>query len=177
MDRIIDWTARVIAAVAVATSVFMTGVILVSVVMRYIVGAPLAFGEELVGLAFAGIVFLMLPYCEYTGQNIRITLLVERYPPALRRVADAVARLLTAFFCLAFAWLSYDFTATSYQWEVRTLVANLIAWPWMAIMPVGMVLTVIVTLWLIRRPLNSSPTAGEIGDLDAMKLDPVESRP
>lgn len=174
MFRLIHWLSEAITFVAAAIAIAMTMVIMTSVVMRYAAGAPLRFSEELIGIAFAGIVFAMLPACEANGQHIRITLLTDRYSERGKKIASMLDRLLMALFCLAFAYLSYDFTHTSYLWDVHTEFAGLVMWPWMAIMPLSCILTVLISLFMVRRRAGTWQEVDE--DTEIMLIEEGEER-
>lgn len=129
----------------------LTLFVALSAVMRYVVGAPFSFTEELVGLFFSALVFLALPYVTLHRQHIEVTLLTDRYPPALRRWTDRLANGLIILFALWFGSYAYDFALVSYQVQARTDIAGLVLWPWMALIVLACVLVAGFTLFRPRR--------------------------
>jgi len=131
--------------------IVLTLFVALSAVMRYVVGAPLPFTEELVGLFFSALIFLALPYVTLHRQHIEVTLLTDRFPPALRRWTDRVANGLVILFAVWFGTYAFDFVLVSYQVQARTDIAGIVLWPWMALIVLACVLMAGFTLVRPRR--------------------------
>jgi len=58
----------------------MTIFVSLSAIMRYVIGKPFGFTEELVGLLFAALVCLALPYVTARRNHIEITLIFDLLP-------------------------------------------------------------------------------------------------
>lgn len=139
----------------------LTIFVALSAIMRYAIGEPFGFTEELVGLLFSALVFLALPYVTLYRRHICITLITDLFPRKVRRVADALGDLLVVLFAAWFGYYAYDFAAFSYSLGSRTDLADILLWPWMSLMVVAMVLMIIVSLVLAVRStaLEESPDA------------------
>ena len=131
----------------------MAAVILASSVMRYVVGAPLAFQEELVGLFFVALVFLSLPNCTMAHKHVRVTVVTEFLPGNWRKVAELTSLVLILIFSVVFASLTFDFAKLSYQIGALTEVGDIVLFPWMMLMPIGLGLMGLVALLQILRAL------------------------
>ena len=125
----------------------MTGLVVLAAFMRYIVGSPFAFTEELVALMFLAMVFLTIPISTVRREHIVVTVCVERAGPRLQRGLALVATLVMLVFAVWFVFESYQSAAFSRKIGARTEQVDLLVWPWMGIMPAIMAFVgVIVTL-------------------------------
>jgi TRAP-type C4-dicarboxylate transport system permease small subunit len=143
--------ARWMIYVATGAGIVLSGFVALASIMRYAVGAPFAFTEEIVGLLFAAMVFLALPYCTLQGKQIEVTFVVERLPLTWRRVSAIAALLFTFAFCLIYGWFAYEFAETSFMFNARSDMGRILLWPWMALMPLGCLLMAIAALVRFRR--------------------------
>ncbi len=89
IQRVIFVTAMGFMLVALAANVFM----------RYTLGKPLIWSEEVTALMQGGIAFLGIGYCFARGKHIELTLLYDHLPRRLQLVCDLVTRGIMVF-CL-----------------------------------------------------------------------------
>ncbi|WGF87847.1 TRAP transporter small permease [Marinivivus vitaminiproducens] len=143
---ILTWLVRIGLYAAGLIGLFMSVLVFCSVMMRYIWLSPLRFTDELVGLLFAGCVFLAIPFVFAMDLNIRVTLISDHLPRRLQSVAAYASNLSCVVFFLLFGYLSYDFASFSLMIGARSDIAQIPVGPWMALMPVSCFLTVIVLL-------------------------------
>lgn len=92
MEVVFTAISRVLLFVAAASVFAMTALVALSAYMRYFVGSPFVFTEELVALLYLVMVFLTIPICAIRREHITVTAAVE-HP------ADVAARAATC--CLA----------------------------------------------------------------------------
>src|SRR5690606_27234747 len=112
----------------------LTAFVALSAIMRYVVHAPFAFTEELVGLLFAALVFLALPYVTLQRKHIEVTLVTDLFSAPVRRIADITAHLLVLIFCLWFGKYAFEFVLFSFELRSSTDLAGITLWPWMGTM-------------------------------------------
>ncbi|MBV7485134.1 TRAP transporter small permease [Bordetella sp. BOR01] len=147
--------AKGVATVLLRLSTFcgiaLTLFVALSAVMRYVVGSPFPFTEELVGLLFSALVFLALPYVTLHRQHIEVTLVTDCFPPAVRRWTDRLANGLVILFAFWFGSYAFDFALVSYQIQARTDIAGIVLWPWMALIVLACVLMAGFILFKSRR--------------------------
>ena len=131
------------AALAGGTIVALIGV---SVTMRYFAYTPFRFTEELVGLLMTAAFFLALPLVTLRAEHVRVLILVSALPDRARRLAALVAALFGAGFCLWFFLLCVPWLEFAYNRNIKTEVGRLLMYPWMAIVPSSMFLTMLAFL-------------------------------
>ncbi|MFG6177598.1 TRAP transporter small permease [Halomonas sp. THAF12] len=122
----------------------MTGLVLVSTLMRYLAGSPIGFSDELSGLLFLSLSFLSLPHVLNTSQHIRIDLLVRTLSRRLAVAADIFANAVLVTFATIFAYQAWDFMVFSLQIGARSEISGVLLWPWMALMPLSMGLCLLI---------------------------------
>lgn len=138
--RVVEVVCDALLYVATAAGILVTVFVALSSMMRYAIGKPFAYTEELVGLLFATMVFLSLPYCTLRRRHIEVTLLTDRFPPALRRVSALASALLVLLFCIWYGTFAWEFVAVSWQLHSKSDMGGILLWPWMASMFVACVL-------------------------------------
>ncbi|WP_233440453.1 TRAP transporter small permease [Modicisalibacter coralii] len=138
----------------------MTGLVLVSTLMRYLAGSPIGFSDELSGLLFLSLSFLSLPHVLNTSQHIRIDLLVRTFSERMAVAADIIANAILVIFAGIFAYQSWDFMMFSFQIESRSEISGVLLWPWMALMPASMLLCILIVVRNgLRSPARNEGTA------------------
>lgn len=159
--RLADNLTSGVAVLSAVAAIMMTVFVVLASTMRYAVGDPFSFTEELVGLLFTAMIFVGLPVCVYRQSNISVTIVTDMLPAGLRRVADVAALILMIVFFLWFACLSYDYAKSLYLLGGRTTGSRLLLWPWAALMPVSCVLAAIMAA--IRIVVPKSPDDDSAG--------------
>ncbi len=106
---------------AFATAVFLAifGVILLQVFMRYVLGSPLVWTEELARYLFIWISFLGWVFAIRTGSHIRIGFLADSLPPALSKILAIASSLLSIAFACALGW--YGFVMMRKNFDIPTI--------------------------------------------------------
>jgi TRAP-type C4-dicarboxylate transport system permease small subunit len=128
-----------------------TGMVLYSVVMRYLFTPPI-WGEELPKLLFVWMIFIGAGFAYLSGQNIRMTALIERVPNRPRRLIELVMYGLSIGILLMILW--YSVPIIELTSDTISLSTNLSeGWKFIAL-PVGAVLLLINAVWRFIHILN-----------------------
>lgn len=134
------WVLAVLGALAGAAIVGLIGA---SVTMRHFANAPFRFTEELVGLLMTAAFFLALPLVTLRAEHVRVQFFVNALPPRLRWAVAVMANLLGLAFCIWFVWLALPWFEFAFQRSIRTEVARLLMYPWMALLPLSLLLSAV----------------------------------
>jgi TRAP-type C4-dicarboxylate transport system permease small subunit len=116
-----------------------------SAIMRYVLGSPFGFTEEVVGLLYVTLVLLAIGYCAAFDREIRVELAYDALPDFLQLVGRFISRLSVILFALWFGYLALDFIQVSLRVGARTDVNRIALWPWMClliVMAIGLILAV-----------------------------------
>lgn len=119
--RILDSITTVISGSLQGILVFLLMVmVLVEVLTRYIMQSPLSIADELGGYLLVSITFLGLAYTWKEQGHVRVELLVNLFPPRLRRVIRFITLLMATLFCVPMIAGSYSLIQDSLLFGVRS---------------------------------------------------------
>ncbi|RYH11353.1 TRAP transporter small permease [Tropicimonas sp. IMCC6043] len=133
-------------ACAIAASLGIAAIVCIitaSVVMRKL-GSPLHITEEVVGLLLSVSLLLALPMVSLRSQHVRVALLVNAVGGPWLRALLGLGLLMTLFF---FGWLMLDIIPWfefAFDRNLKTQTSRLLLYPWMAVMPVTILLTMAI---------------------------------
>jgi TRAP-type C4-dicarboxylate transport system permease small subunit len=133
----------VLAAIAGCAIVALIGA---SVAMRYFAFAPFRFTEELVGLLMTAAFFLALPLATLRAEHVRVLVLVSALPERSSKIVNVLAALFGAAFCLWFLVLCMPWLEFAFDRNIKTEVGRLLMYPWMALLPLSMGLSLLAFL-------------------------------
>lgn len=149
VTRAEGWLTPVFVAMAVLAAAAGGAIVVLigaSVAMRYFAFAPFRFTEELVGLLMTAAFFLALPLVTLRAEHVRVLVLVAALPDRADRWARVLAGLFGAVFCLWFLALGMPWLEFAFDRNIRTEVGRLLMYPWMALLPLSMLLTALAFL-------------------------------
>lgn len=162
LERLFDRAARVMLWAGTLSLLVMTGLVVIASFMRYFVGRPFAFTEELVALLYMSMVFLGIPLVTVHGSHIAVSVMPQRLTRALGGPLRVGSALVMIVFCAWFTVEAYNFVEYSQRLHSKSEQVELLLWPWMAVIPVTMAfVTIIAAIHLFRRaPPPAAPEAG-----------------
>ena len=152
LDRVILWVTRVLAAFGAACVAAMAVLTVLAVVMRYAVGAPFAFTEDLAGLLLVSAVFLGMPYALATHAHIRVNLLYDRTRDWARRGLFVLGQLIFLIFAAVFFQSALADLNLTMMLKLKTEAARIPLAPFVAMMVAGIALSALVAAWQMLRP-------------------------
>ncbi len=132
-----------LAVLATVAGVSIVGLVGTSVVMRHAANAPFRFTEELVGLLMTAAFFLALPLVTLNAEHVRVQIVVASLPQRLVLWAGFGAAMFGIVFSLWFFWLGIPWFEFAFSRSIKTEVGRLLMYPWMALLPLSMMLTAI----------------------------------
>lgn len=164
MIHLLTRLSKLLVMLATSFGIALTIFVALSAIMRYAIGQPFSFTEELVGLLFAALVFLTLPYVTVHRRHICITLITDLLPLHLRLASNVAGDILVVLYSLWFGWYAYDFARFSYDLGARSDMAAISLWPWMSLMALASVLMGVTTCVLIGGRKASTGGCGPQGE-------------
>lgn len=148
--RGLEYLALACAGLSALGLAAIVGLIVVSVLMRRLVNAPLHFTEEVVGLLMSACLFLGLPLVTLQARHVRVSILAN-FLEDRHKTADAVLSILAAgvglacciwLFVEAIPWIEF-----ALKRNLRTETSRVLLAPWMMSLPVSIGLTGLIFLW------------------------------
>ncbi|HIN93296.1 MAG TPA: TRAP transporter small permease [Alphaproteobacteria bacterium] len=144
VSRPVAWMSAVGMYASAAAGILLTFFVVLSAIMRYFIGAPFHFSDELVGLLLATTFLLALPNGLVDNSHLRITILADRLPRVGRVIAKTVANSILVVFAAVFLFESYKYTAVSYKYGARSEMAEILLYPWMGLMTLVSALMILI---------------------------------
>jgi TRAP-type C4-dicarboxylate transport system permease small subunit len=145
-----------LAVLAAAAGAAIVALIGASVAMRHLAQAPFRFTEELVGLLITAAFFMALPLVTLRADHVKVSLLVAALPPGARRWAALLAGGFGAGFCLWFFMLCLPWVDFAYQRGIKSEAARLLLYPWMALVPLSLLLTALA--FVLQGVIGAGPS-------------------
>ena len=142
---------RLLNYAAACAAAAMLVLVVAGVVMRYAFNAPLGFTEELVGLLLVAMLFLSLPLGALANRHVSVTLLTQALSPVGRRIADAMAALVTIAFAVWFIRETIPWLDLALRLTLRSEASRLLLWPWMLMLPIALGVVVLVAVMELGR--------------------------
>lgn len=152
-ERVLRTMASALAAVGALSLASIFVLVFASVLMRYVVGRPFDFTEELAGLLMTLAVFTLLPATVLKEVHIRVTVVSGLMRGGLQRSLFVVGQLILLSFCVLFvreAWAISEFT---YNLNLKSEQSRLPLAPFLILATAGMGLAGVAGLWRTLRPI------------------------
>ena len=108
LDRISNWCAKITIVLVVGLAIVLVLCILIAIFFRYVVGYALSWPEELSMLLFAWLVILAGSLGVREGFHVRLTLFIDRLPPALRKGLDRSITIVITLFGFVLVYAGQD---------------------------------------------------------------------
>lgn len=156
MSRALDVLARAFAFAGGVVLVAMTGMSVVSIAGRTVLGRPLAGDFELVQVGCAVAVAAFLPYCQLRRGNIIVDFFTVRAGPRVQAALDALGALLLAAVMALLAWRTAAGMLTVKAAGEITMIVGFPVWLGYAAIVPSLALTALVGLVTALEALKAS---------------------
>ena len=149
---------------AVIAGVIMVTLVILSSFMRYLVGSPFEFTEEVVGLFFLVTAFAALPKLTLYDRHIDVSIIYHRLSRNRRLALKLFSYIVFFIFSAWFTAITWEFARFSAEITSRTETSGLLLYPWMMAMPLICAITSAICLYkvlLIIRVFAAKPAPGK----------------
>lgn len=154
--RALDAIRHVELAVTCAAFAVLAAVLFADVVVREITGSGLSWARQVGVFANVVVTIVGIGLASASGAHLRPRFADGWVPRAWDPWLVRIGELLTALFCLAFAWLALSVVRETYALDERSVVLRLVVWPFQAVLPAAFVLAALrhacYGLWPALRP-------------------------
>lgn len=138
--RGVQWAVRVTSGLSVLSLALLLVVIAVSVVARYIFGAPVLGSNEVLQLVLVAVVALALLPSAHGEHHIRVDVLDVHIGEYGRFVGDLLSRSLSAFVLYALSFRGFKQAMDALEFEDATNMLAIPLWPFYALIVLGALL-------------------------------------
>jgi TRAP-type C4-dicarboxylate transport system permease small subunit len=150
MQKLID---RVVHGALAANLGFMTALVFVSVLFRYVLNRPIAWTEELASLLFAWLTFVGAYVGFRTQSHIRIDTLTIFLPAPFRRGIRALGDLCVLALLVVFIWQGFSLAVTTWGLEFPAMEISR-GYLYLSL-PLGACLMVVAIVLARRKPVGA----------------------
>lgn len=158
----VDKIVKIELALSAVLAFCLGLLVFTSATLRYVVGSPLGFSDELVALLFVPATFLSLPYAARTGINIRLDIFTKKLPGSTRRKLAKITTFVGFMIVTLFAAYAFEDLWFSIEMKEVTEVAEIPVSPVKALSIFALVSMALVLLTNLIAG-EASPPASEKG--------------
>jgi TRAP-type C4-dicarboxylate transport system permease small subunit len=141
VNRIAWWIEKALGLIS--AGLILCAMILVSaeVLGRQLFNSPIPGQLELSELLMPAIIFLAIAYTQSTGGHVRMTVAIDRLPPAWHRAAEILVKVLAIAVCSVLCFYSAKYAWRTWLFRDVTMSAPyFLIWPAAATAPIGLFL-------------------------------------
>ncbi len=135
LQNVVSLIAVWCAYLAAAGIFVIVALLVVSSTKRYLFQEPIHVTEELGGLLFLGTTFFGLTFGFVRNRHVRLELLWRYLPYPWRQLLEVMGYVLCTLALLLLIQQTWAMTAFSHELQTRSVMTELLLWPWRLIMP------------------------------------------
>jgi TRAP-type C4-dicarboxylate transport system permease small subunit len=139
-------------------------IVMINVVLRYLVGTPLAGGDTAMIFLMITMVFTGLASIVLVGANIRMTALVDRISVKKQNILAAICAVINVIYFGILVWAGFVKTQNSFTTKVYDIATDWVFWPVQAVMTAGLALAFIATFWVTYQRFKIAKSAPDQKD-------------
>ncbi|MCR4424923.1 MAG: TRAP transporter small permease [Firmicutes bacterium] len=140
-----------------AVMIIMVSVVTLQIVMRYVVGKPLMWSEELARLSYAWFSYLGVALATSEQSHLRVSFFADKAPARVRRALTLFSQVIILLFCAAVGWQTLQMPRIMGTIRMYSLGVPL-WWLLVAIVP-GFLASILYTLDQMKR--GTPPEGGD----------------
>ncbi len=153
MHRISDTLNRITEVILVLILTAMAVVVFLQVIFRYVLNFPLFWTEEFARYCLVWASLLGSAVAVKRGQHIAVTVLVERFPPALSRVCKVMALISVVMMLSIILWGGIQLVAIT-RAQISPALRMPMSVPYAAV-PVGAALMLVHTVGFLIETITA----------------------
>ncbi|MGQ0676108.1 MAG: TRAP transporter small permease [Rhodospirillales bacterium] len=139
--------ARASTALGAAAVLLCFALVCYSVAMRYFLGDPLGWSDEVTGWLVVGVVMLGAADAQARGEHVGVDLVTERAGPRLKRALGRFGAATVAASAAIMAWQGWEMVRFSAMLDLKSnTLGSVPLWPVQALVPLGGLLLLAVAL-------------------------------
>ena len=154
----LEYLALACAALAALGLTTIVGIIVTSVIMRKFANTPLHITEEVVGLLLSVALFLGLPIVTLRNRHVHVSLLTTYVSGKAKALVQVLGLTVGIVF---FGWLILEtipWFEFAFKRSLKTETTRILLYPWMALMPLSLVITGLILILRLLGILDTPTT-------------------
>lgn len=155
--KLLHWLDEYVEiTISVALMLTMTAILAVQVFMRYVMGASLAWSEEVARYMFIWLIYLSISYGARQMRHIKIDAALKLFPDSLRKWVVLLGDVLFLVFALYIVWTAWSVVGRQMMLSQTSPAMKIPMWLVYSAPMVGFGLTTIrqvqTILWRLKNP-------------------------
>lgn len=114
--------------------------------LRFFLNSPISGSLELTEYMMAIVVGLSLSYCALKKENIRVDLVVERFPVRAQTIIDVITGFFSLGLISLIAWRTSVQAQIAFGSHTKSLIFHIPSYPFVAILSLGIAMLTLVLL-------------------------------
>jgi len=137
VGRLLEYLRRAELVITCCAFGILGSVVFADVLMREFTGSGLAWARQVGVYANVVVTIVGIGLASSGGAHLRPRFADKWLPAAWAPALTRIGELLTAIFCLAFAWVALQVVIETYELDERSVVLRLIVWPFQSVLPLA----------------------------------------
>ena len=162
IERVIKLVSSGLGSLAALALLLTTFLLAFASIRRYVVDAPLAVTDELVGFLLVSIAFLSVAEGFLRGRQVRLLFLWNVLPRRIRNVLWLLGHIFALVVLALIVTQTWNFAAFSFEIGAKSSVADISEWPWMMIIPLSLIALIAVILLRLVKDTRIVLSGGDI---------------
>jgi len=137
LDRIIGGAVSWLALLSGLALLWLMGLTIVAVIMRYVFNAPLLGAHDLAEVSLILVVFPAMAYCGWTGGHVALDLISSFLSPQKLRWSESFIQIICGCLFLYLAWVSSWRGLDALEYGDATNLIEIPHWPFFFVISLG----------------------------------------
>lgn len=161
LDKIIGGTVSFLALLSGLALLWLMGLTVVAVIMRYLFNAPVLGAHDLSEVSLVLVVFPAMAYCGWTGGHVALDLISSILTPAKLRWAESLIQFICGCLFLHLVWVSFWRALDALSYGDATNLIEIPHWPFFFVISFS---SGIYALVLFVRAVKAARGPAQAGD-------------
>lgn len=136
-DRVIGGVVRLLAYISGIALIWLMGLTVVSVIMRYAFNAPILGGQDLSEVSLILVVFPAMAYCGWTGGHVALDLISAVLKPHTLRWTDSLVQAVSGVLFFYITWQTWERGLDAYKYGEASNLIEIPRSPFFFIIAIG----------------------------------------
>lgn len=137
LDRFVGGAVRLSAYISGFALVWLMGLTVVAVIMRYVFNAPILGGQDLSEVSLIVVVFPALAYCGWTGGHVALDLIGTVLKPRALLWSDRIVQTVCGVLFSYIAWQTWKRGLDAYRYGEASNLIEIPRSPFFFIIAIG----------------------------------------
>lgn len=144
LDRVIGGAVRLSALLSGIALLWLMGLTVVAVIMRYLFNAPILGAQDLSQVSLIVVVFPAMAYCGWTGGHVALDLIGTVLKADALRWTEGIVQAVCALLFLYITWQTWKRATDALQYGDATNLIEIPHWPFFLVIAAGSALYALV---------------------------------